>query len=946
MTVPVYAADPPVAYPITTDTALYQSLPATQWQLLADPRGTLRFSQVRQSSNFQDTDRTVDYRTRVYWIRYQLVNRMNREVNLAFPVQSAYADLYVSRERAPWRHARTGTLVRWSKRSGLKRVPAFTDSLGPGQTLQVYQRLQWDFVEAQPDTMAALLSFGGPLIDASYVRDDTSFMTSIQDAFLLGMFVLALIISFYFFLVVREKEFLYFSIFLLASALVSLSSLHDVFLREYPRLLLYLYIIGNLFTTFFLIYFLRHFLKTFTHSPRWDKALVVFCFVLLAAILFARFSSAAFHANLSAASHFCFNASLLFSGIFILTTLYRYAGKRDKGVRLIIIALTPILSLEVLVYLLYVIKDMYSPRFGAPALHGQLSFSKEAFFIMILCYVWMMAFFTWVLFLRFSDIRKAFNQQSMLDQLKSRFFANISHEFRTPLTLILGPLDDFRKDDNREQLIDLVPAMHRNAERLLQLINQLLDLSRLDTHHYRIDTDRDDILPFVKQITHSFSSLAHRKNIELDTEIDPRLHGQPDEASVQFFFDEDVLEKILTNLLSNAFKFTPSGGNVRVSVGLSDREKHMLQLSVADDGSGIDPEKLPLIFDRFYQADDSAVRRHEGSGIGLALVKELVELHGGRIEATSALGKGTVVYCFFPLNHFIHSGEDRPSPIPQKPASVAVPAEENPQIRDDRATDGRPNPTVLVVEDQRDVRAYIRAKLATDYEVVEARDGTEGLDQATQLMPDLMISDVMMPGMDGFDLCKKVKSDARTCHIPVILLTARAEDEDRMMGLDTGADAYLVKPFNSRELQIRVARLIENRRSMREKFSRQLLVQPVTFTGHSRDQALMEQLTEQVTLHIADEQFSVEDLAAVAHMSASQLNRKLKALANQTSQQFIRALRMQKALALLKADAGSIKEIAYMTGFDDPGYFTKVFKAHFGCLPSEREQFPNVDQLV
>jgi signal transduction histidine kinase/DNA-binding response OmpR family regulator len=760
------------------------------------------------------------------------------------------------------------------------------------------------------------------------------------------MFVLALIISFYFFLVVREKEFLYFSIFLLASALVSLSSLHDVFLREYPRLLLYLYIIGNLFTTFFLIYFLRHFLKTFTHSPRWDKALVVFCFVLLAAILFSRFSSAVFRTNLSAASHFCFNASLLFSGIFILTTLYRHAGKRNKGVRLIIIALTPILSLEVLVYLLYVIKDMYSPRFGAPALHGQLSFSKEAFFIMILCYVWMMAFFTWVLFLRFSDIRKAFNQQSVLDQLKSRFFANISHEFRTPLTLILGPLDDFRKDDNREQLIGLVPAMHRNAERLLQLINQLLDLSRLDTHHYRIDTDREDIVPFVKQITHSFSSLAHRKNIELDTEIDPRLHGQPGEPSVQFFFDEDVLEKILTNLLSNAFKFTPSGGSVRVSVGLSDREKHMLQLSVADDGSGIDPEKLPLIFDRFYQADDSAVRRHEGSGIGLALVKELVELHGGRIEATSALGKGTVVYCYFPLNHFIHSGEDRPSHVPQEPVPIAVPAEEIPETGDDPAADGRPNPTVLVVEDQRDVRAYIRAKLATDYEVVEARDGIEGLDQVTRLIPDLMISDVMMPGMDGFDLCKKVKSDARTCHIPVILLTARAEDEDRMMGLETGADAYLVKPFNSRELEIRVARLIENRRSMREKFSRQLLVQPVTFTGHSRDQALIAELTEQVTLHIADEQFSVEDLAAVAHMSASQLNRKLKALVNQTSQQFIRALRMQKALALLKAEAGSIKEIAYMTGFDDPGYFTKVFKAHFGCLPSEREKFPKVDQPV
>ncbi|HEY6083152.1 MAG TPA: ATP-binding protein, partial [Chitinophagaceae bacterium] len=369
-----------------------------------------------------------------------------------------------------------------------------------------------------------------------------------------------------------------------------------------------------------------------------------------------------------------------------------------------------------------------------------------------------------------------------LDHLKSRFFANISHEFRTPLTLILGPLNDFLKDGNAGKLKSFIPAMYRNSERLLQLINQLLDLSKLDTSHYTLNTSREDIIPFVKQIVHSFSSLAHRKNINLETAIDPSLREKLMKEEIHFYFDEDMIEKILTNLLSNAFKFTPGGGSIIVSLGLPEKEKNFLELKVEDNGVGVSSGKIPFIFDRFYQADDSNVRQHEGSGIGLALVKELAELLQGKITAVSEPGKRTVISCYLPLDKKFISGNGK-STVGKAPGggTVEAPAEKI-FNGDGEKTGGEGMPVVLVVEDQRDVREYVREKLTDSYKVIEARDGKEGLETALQEIPDLVVSDVMMPVMDGFELCKKLKTDDRTSHIPVILLTARVEDSDKMTG--------------------------------------------------------------------------------------------------------------------------------------------------------------------
>lgn len=935
-----FAQQMPRPYLITSDTVVYTSLPPASWQILPDPGGNLSLSTVLRAQGFQDTDRTVHYQTRTYWLRFQLTNAMVREARIALPVQASREDIFTRSPGGGWDHQRSGTLRRWSERDGLRRVPAFTLTVAPGQTITVYERLRWNFIDAQPDTMELTYAGTEKLVSENYVDDESFFMKSIQGAFLLGLFVLTMIISFYYFLVVREKEFLLFTLFALGCIFESLSSLNDVFLREYPVLLLYFYLISNIFNEFLLIHFIRYFLKTFVRFPRWDRFLVVFSYLLILAGLFTRFSSAILQINLGEISHVGVNVTKLAAAIIIITTLALYLRKPEKPVRVMIIALAPILLLEGAVYLLYVIYHLYSPRFGAPDLHGgEIVFSKPGFFLMIACFLWMMAFFNWVLFLRFSDIGKALLQQSTLDQLRSRFFANISHEFRTPLTLIMGPLEDYEANQKTEELIAFVPTMHRNSKRLLELINQLLDLSRLDSNYYRIHTVRTDIIPFVSQLAQSFTSMALRKRIDLVIDTDSHLQARLSLPDRHFYFDEDVIEKILTNLLSNAFRFTPDEGRIVVSLRLPETEKNMLLLQVTDSGTGIPAEALPYVFDRFYQSDDSDIRRFGGSGIGLALVKELVRLHHGTITATSEPEKGTTISCLLPLNNKISVGGPPPGRRPNNQSRrIILPEESGPEGETPQTDEKRPS--VLLVEDQPDVRKYITEKLASHFQVTQSENGRDGLEKALSEVPDLVISDVMMPKMDGFELCRRLKSDDRTCHIPVILLTARAEDTDRTTGLETGADAYVVKPFNSRELTIRIQGLISTRSRIRKKFSDKLVIKPEEITVTSRDQVFIRNLLAIVEKHIPDEYFTVDALAKEVHMSVSQISRKLRGLIGQTPQQVIRSLRMLRALHLLKNDAGTIAEISYQVGYGDPGYFSKVFKTHFGCLPSEKEKFP------
>jgi signal transduction histidine kinase/DNA-binding response OmpR family regulator len=923
----------PPPFRLTTDTAAYYLLPDSNWQLMADATGKLSLDDVLSLNQFENknSDNKIDYKINTYWQRFALINSLQKNAEITFPVSAYKVDFFAKINNAEWMHYLTGAGVPWSKRNGLKRILAVTLTIPPGDTLQVYKKVYWNYVAFQSDSMKASFGFTDKVIQDNYISDNFHGMTQIQDAFLLGMFILSIVINFYFFLVVKEKEFLYFCLFLFIFSIQAVCSLDDIFFREQTQLVPYLYIFSNCTSAFLLIHFVRHFLKTFQRFPKWDKYLVLLGFTMVLVLVAASFSSAVFQIDLSKPSHVSENVIKLIYGITLLITLMLYVRNKDLITRLIIIALAPILFLQVAAFSIAVINGLYYPRFGAPDVTGYNSrFSRSASFILILSYLWMMIFFTWVLFLRFSNLRKKVAQQASLDQMKTRFFTNISHEFRTPLTLIIGPIEDLLNDKNAQKFREPLQYIYRNSKRLLQLINQLLDLSKLDVGNYQLDTTRDDIIPFVKQIVHSFSSMAQRKNILLETEVDPRLKNNLRNEVMWFYFDEDIIEKILSNLLSNAFKFTPEGGSIIVSICLS--ENGMLELKVEDTGTGIPSEKIPFIFDRFYQADDSHKRRYEGTGIGLALVKELVELHKGTISVKSSINSGTTFSCFFSFNKKILS-ENPPANKPLIESPVETIEETENDTHGEKVNDNQSS--VLVVEDQQDVRKYIRSKLADIYSVLEAKNGKEGFDMAREHIPDLVISDVMMPEMDGFELCEQLKTDNFTSHIPVILLTARAEDADKLSGLQTGADAYLIKPFNSKELLLRVHNLIELRNKLRKKFSGKLIVKPSEITVTSQDSQFMQRLLDTVEKHISDEKFSVEQLGREFGMSTSQINRKLKAIINQSAGTFIRSIRMERAMELIKNDKATIAEIAYETGFTEPAYFSRVFKNHFGVAPSD-----------
>jgi two-component system, sensor histidine kinase ChiS len=527
-----------------------------------------------------------------------------------------------------------------------------------------------------------------------------------------------------------------------------------------------------------------------------------------------------------------------------------------------------------------------------------------------------------------------------LDHLKSQFFTNISHEFRTPLTLIMGPAEEMLGKNGDPKMQKTLRVMHTNAARLLTLVNQLLELSKLESGNYQVKAATGDFISLMKSLVMSFASRAEQKNIKLEFNFDPQLRKP--EFTDNFYFSHDIIEKTVNNLLSNAFKFTPENGQIRVEACLNRiKDKgRVVEIIFKDSGIGIPAEKLPFIFDRFYQVDASSKRDYDGSGIGLALVKDLVDQHKGSIIAKSRPGKGTTFSLRLPFGREHYS----PDQIVSRPTDEVKKENGNGkpnalQVTEDdwqlSAANGTNGPLLLVVEDHADVRHFIAENLVEHFRVQEAENALEGQRLALDMIPDLIISDVMMPGMDGFEFCEKLKTDERTSHIPVILLTARAEDPDRMHGLETGADDYLTKPFNPRELLIRATNLVENRRLMREKFSTNAIIKPGEITVTSRDRAFMEKLMGIMEKNMDNEKFSVEDLASEAGMSQSQLHRKLKALINQTANHFIRSARMHRANELLEKDAGTIAEVAYMVGYEDPGYFTKSYKAFFGQLPSE-----------
>ncbi len=523
-----------------------------------------------------------------------------------------------------------------------------------------------------------------------------------------------------------------------------------------------------------------------------------------------------------------------------------------------------------------------------------------------------------------------------MDELKSRFFANISHEFRTPLTLILGPVEQAIEAVQDEKIRGDLQLVQKHAHKLLGLVNQLLDISKLESGSMKLRTAPLNIVQLLKALALSFSSYAERKRIALT------FNAEAEDIPV--YVDKGKIDKIVTNILSNAFKFTPDGGGIDVAIT---RDEHYVNVAVRDTGIGIPADKIPSIFNRFYQVDGSQIRAQEGTGIGLSLTKELIELHKGTIEVESTEGKGTTFTIHLPLGKAHLQPEEICEPEEGDESrglagmQASLPAEaviDNEETKSGKPESGVPvdtgKPLVLIVEDNTDVRYYIRGNVKEEYAVLEAVDGEDGWNKSVEHIPDVIVSDVMMPKMDGFALCDKLKRDERTSHIPVILLTAKASSQDRIEGLHIGADDYIMKPFEPAELKARIGNLIEQRKRVHEHFRKHGLFEIEKEKITSLDSKFLQNTVAVIATHMSDASFGVETLAAEMAVSRSVLLKKIEALVGEPPSELIKRTRLNRAAELIEGKFGNMSEIALEVGFNNPSYFAECFKKQFGTIPS------------
>ena len=529
-------------------------------------------------------------------------------------------------------------------------------------------------------------------------------------------------------------------------------------------------------------------------------------------------------------------------------------------------------------------------------------------------------------------------QLRAVDEVKTRFFSNITHEFRTPLTLILSPAEKLLQEPKLDvPTRQTIGSMHRNAGQLLGLINQLLDLSKLESRNMGVSLVRGDAVAFIQRLVEGVEPMAATRGIALEV----KMNALPDSlVNEPWLFDADKWTKIITNLLSNALKFTPAGGQVSVTVEqpqFIEATPSQLQLQVADSGIGIPAQHLDHIFDRFFQVDDSRTRAYEGTGIGLALVKELIDLLGGTIcvQSRTEPPTGTTFTLTLPIRSAteepgapvlnLHGQLDGLGPVAIQPDGELTP-QPSAALPDDA-------PLVLVVDDNEELRTFIAGELAYRFRILTAADGQEGWDICQRELPDVVVTDVMMPQLDGYQLTQHIKTTLATNHIAVVLLTAKAAQQSRIAGLEQGADDYLTKPFHVNELVLRLTNLLTHQANLRANLHRQLSATASVAEEPATD-PFINQLRQVIESRLDDSSLGVDDLANAIGMSRRTLYRKLTATANLSATDFVRLYRLQRAAQFLQ-DGHPIAEAAYRVGFESPAYFSKVFKQTYQQTPSE-----------
>lgn len=526
-----------------------------------------------------------------------------------------------------------------------------------------------------------------------------------------------------------------------------------------------------------------------------------------------------------------------------------------------------------------------------------------------------------VVYNRYQLKNRANTKLRELDTLKTNFFTNISHEFRTPLTLILSPVQELIKQEKNEEKKKSLKIIQRNATVLTDLTNQLLDLSKLEAGELKLQVKKDDFNSFLNVVCASFESLAVAQHVNFKQDIE--VFAEP------VYFDEDKVQKILNNLLSNAFKFTSKEGEVTL---IALQSKRQMVVSIKDTGVGISQEDQAAIFKRFHQSKtnnpDAA-----GTGVGLTLSKELALLHKGDITVNSQVGKGSVFTLSFPTHKAAYAENQitaRSTPTKQVRTKfdaseiISEPDELNPSDK-----------IVLIVEDNPDLSNHMRSLLKDEFTVRQSVNGKLGIEDALEIVPDIIVSDLMMPEVDGVELSNTLKTNEKTSHIPIILLTAKADRNTKLDGLKTGADDFLTKPFDNEELKVRIQNLIAQREKLKAKYEQTLRLSPSKIKVQSPEESFIKRALEIVDINLSNSEFTVQAFQKEVGMSRMQLHRKLKALTNFSASEFIRDIRLQRAADLLSQNSLTISEVAYSCGFNSTSYFTQCFAQKFGIPPSK-----------
>lgn len=508
----------------------------------------------------------------------------------------------------------------------------------------------------------------------------------------------------------------------------------------------------------------------------------------------------------------------------------------------------------------------------------------------------------------------------------------MAHELRTPLSLIIDPLEKVLHDNSIGATTkNYFMVMQRNAKRLYNLTNQLLDFRKIETGQLEVVKTVNDIVSHLRKIYGSFESQA------LQNKISYEFHSSAD--SLNFSYDYEKVETIFYNVISNAFKYTPNNGKISIQLNFVDepfnsqKEYSCIEIKIADTGKGIKPDSLVHIFEMFYKEKDNSGENFKSYGIGLAFTKELIELHNGVISVESEVGNGACFTVKMPCVQMKSDVQKKESETPK----INLLEKLQPSISEELSDNKEENQnatSLLIVEDNEDIRSYLAAELSSGYTVYEAPDGLDGYDKACEYLPDLIISDIMMPGMDGIELCKKLKSDVKTSHIPVILLTARQSEQNVIEGYETGADAYVIKPFSTAILNSQIQNLIETRAKLKELFGKGTVLDVKAITNNVTDEAFVNKAIEAIQENIEDTNFNSETLAEKLKMSRALLYKKIKALTDMTVHNFITTVRINKAAELLLSGEFNISEVAYKVGYTDTGNFSRSFTKQVGCRPS------------